>query len=304
MTKNYKSVKGIDKIYYARVTQDDSGAYVAGTPAYFAPAMTITQSPTVNTKTQYADNQPFDTSTSKGETKVECEITDLPLDVKAEVLGDAFDPASGRHVENGGSPPYIALGFRAKKSDGTFRYFWYLKGQFAPPSEEAATETDTPDPKSAKLTFTAIRTTHQFAHKNADGDTITDSVKRVTGDSSDANFDGSTWFDAVQTPVVGAVSALSCTPSPADGASGQATSTAPTLTFNNALRTGTLGILLTTDAGVVKAANISIDATAKIVTITPNTALASATKYLISLAGVTDIYGQKLVNTVYDFTTA
>jgi phi13 family phage major tail protein len=300
MTNNYKSVTGLDNIYYALVTQDDADAYVADTPKYLAPAMTISQAPAVNSKTQYADNQPFDAMTSEGESKLECEITGLPLPTQAELLGRVFNTATGRLFDNGGTPPYVALGFRAKKSDGKYRYYWFLKGQFAPPSEEAASETDTPDPKSAKLTYTAIRTTKQF---DLDG-SITDSVKRNVGDTSDVNFDASTWFNAVQTPVVGAVSALSCTPSPADGASGQATSTVPTLTFNNALRTGTVGVLLTTDAGVVKASTITINAAAKVITITPNTALAAATKYLITLSGVTDIHGQRLANTVYDFTTA
>lgn len=301
MTYNYKSVLGVDSVYYALVTQDDADAYVAGTPAYLAPAMTISQEPAVNTKTQYADNQPFDAMTSEGETVLSVEVTGVPLEILAELLGRVYDQVNGMMFDNGGTPPYVALGFRSLKSDGEYRFYWFLKGQFAPPTEEIATKTDTPDPKSVTLTYTAIRTTHQF---DLDG-SITDTVKRVMGDTADAVFDETGWFTAVKVPVVGSYSAISCTPSPADGATGVSTSANVTLTFNNALATGTTGIALVNDAtAAVVACAITISANLKVITIDPTSTLSASTKYLVVVAGATDIYGQTLPTTVYDFTTA
>jgi methionine-rich copper-binding protein CopC len=95
---------------------------------------------------------------------------------------------------------------------------------------------------------------------------------------------------------------LNCTPSPADGATGQATSVVPTLTFSNALATGVTGILLTKNDGTVVSATITINAANKDITITPSGALTSAAKYLITCSGVRDIYGQAFPQTVYDFT--
>src|SRR3990172_1615709 len=131
---NYKSTVGVDNIYYALVTQDDAAGYVAGAPAYLAPAMTITQAPKSNTKVQYADNQPFDSMSSEGETEMDVEITNIPLELLAVILGRVYDAATGRLFDNGGTPPDVALGFRSLKSDGTFRYFFFLKGNFAAPS--------------------------------------------------------------------------------------------------------------------------------------------------------------------------
>ncbi len=298
---NYKSVVGLDNIYYALVSQDDASAYAAGAPTYLAPAMTIGIEPAVNTKTQYADNKPFDVMTSEGESKLPVEITGLPLDVLAVLLGKVYDFALGRMFDGGGVAPYVALGFRAKKSDGKYRYYWFLKGTFAPPKEEVASQTDSPDPKSTKLDFTAIKTTYEFPLTGS----ITDSVKRVMGDTADTVFDASTWFNAVQVPSVGAPSALTCTPSPADAATGQTTTVAITLTFNNAIRAGAeLGVTLTrVDTGAVIAVTRSLNAARKVLTLT-HAALTATKQYFITVSGVVDIYGQALADVVYDFTIA
>ena len=300
MTVNNKSFVGVDKIYYALVSQDDASAYAAGTPAVFAPAMNIAQAPKSNSKTQYADNQPFDAMNSEGETEVDVEITGLPLDVHAVITGRVYDIATGRFFDNGGTPPDIALGFRAKKSGGAYRYYWFLKGKFGPPSEEQASESDTPDPKSQKMKFTAVRTVHQFVLSGS----VTDSVKRNVGETSDTNFSATTWFDDVQVPVAGSPSALTCTPSPADAATGVAVSVSPTLTFNNALRTGVTGISLVEVDGTVIASAITINAAKTVVTINPTSNLDALTQYLIVVSGARDIYGQALAITAYDFTTA
>src|SRR5690242_13132568 len=176
-----KSFVGVDNIYYALVTQDDSSAYAAGTPAYLAPAMNIAQAPKTNSKVQYADNQPFDAMSSEGETELDVEITGMTPQTLATLLGRVYDAATGRMFDNGGTPPDIALGFRAKKRGGYYRYYWFLKGSFQSPAEEQATETDTPDPKSTKLKFTAIRTIKTFT---LNGSGLVDSVKRVVGETS------------------------------------------------------------------------------------------------------------------------
>ena len=297
---NYKSYVGVDQVYYAEVTQDDASAYSAGATAYLAPIMNVALAPKSTSKTQYADNQPFDVMTSEGETEMDLEITGLPLDVQAAILGKVYDVATGRMFDNGGTPPFLALGFRAKKSDGEFRYYWFLKGMFQSPPEDIATQADAPDPKSVKLKFTAIRTVYQF-----DLGDINDSVKRVIGDTSDVVFNETSWFASVQVPVAGAPAAITCTPIPADSVTGQLVSMNITLTFNNALAAGSEnGIVLTTVAGAIKACARTIDVTRKIVTLDPSTNMAGATQYLIIVPGVVDIYGQTLADAVYDFTTA
>ncbi len=296
-----KSYIGVDKIYYALVTSDTSAAFAAATPVPFAPAMNISQAPKTNSKVQYADNQPFDTMSSEGETEMDVEITGLPLDIQAEILGKTWDATNKRMYDYGGTPPYVALGFRAKKSGGTFRYFWFLKGRFSAPTEESATETDSPDPKSTKLKFTAISTIHEF---DLDG-AISAATKRVVGDTDESSFDASTWFNAVQVPAPGTPSAITCTPAPVDGATGQTTTVAITLTFNNALAGNAENgiVLVRASTAAIVATTRTIDAARKVVTLA-HAALSSGAVYHIIVPGARDVYGQALTDAVYDFTVA
>lgn len=296
-----KSVVGLKDLHVALVTQDDASAYAAETPEYFAPAINVSQSPATNSKTQYADDGPFDSMVSEGETKLEVDTTAIPLSMQAKVLGKGFDAGTGRMFDNGGTPPEVALSFRSEKSTGNYKYFQYLKGRFAAPNEEQNTKTDSPDPKSTKVTFTAIKTVHQFDL----GGGLMDGVKRVVGDEDADNFNGATWFDTVQVPVVGAPAAFTCTPSPADGASGQATGVAIALTFSNALKgNAELGVTLTrVDTGAVIAVTRSLSANRKVLTL-GHAALVATKQYFITLSGVKDVYGQTLADTVYDFTIA
>jgi len=298
----YKSTLGLRDLYYALVTQDDANAYAAGTPVYVAPLITASHAPASNSQTQYADDGPYDVMTSEGETKIDLETTGIPVQILAALLGKTYDAATGRMFDFGATPPDVALSFRAIKSNGSYRYFQYLKGKFSAPSEEQSTKTDTPEPKTAKITFTAVKTTYQF---DLIGDaSLMDGVKRVVGDEDASGFSGMTWFSSVQVPVAGSPASFTCTPSPADAATGVAVSVSPTLTFSNPLAgNAENGIIITSVAGAPVDLARTINAARTIVTLNPNSNLSATTQYLIIVPGVTSIYGQALADTVYDFTT-
>ena len=298
----YKSVVGLRDLYYALVTADSASAYAAGTPTYFAPAMNANQTPASNSQTQYADDGPFDTMSNEGETVIDLETTNIPMEVLATVLGKVFDAATGRLFDNGGTPPDVALSFRSQKSNGSYKYFQYLKGKFSAPSEEQASKTDTPDPKPAKITFTAVKTLYQW---DLLGDaSLMDGAKRVVGDEDSTNFDATGWFSSVQVPTAGSPAAFTCTPSPADAATGVAITVSPTLTFSNPLAGGAEnGIIITSAAGAPVACARTLNAARTVVTLNPDSNLSGTEDYLIIVPGVTDIYGQALADTVVNFQT-
>lgn len=295
-----KSVVGLRDLYIALVTQDDADAYAAGTPQAFAPAVNASHKPVSNSKTQYADDTPFDVILSEGETVIDIEVTAIPLATLALVLGKEFDAATGRMLDGGGIPPDVALSFRSKKSNGAYKYFQYLKGKFAAPGEDQATETETPDPKTTTISFTAIKTTHEFTVG-----AITKGYKRLVGDEDAAGFSGAGWFGAVQVPVAGAPAALTCTPAPADGAINQVVGVATVLTFNNALAGAVeKGVsLVRVDTAAPIAITRTLSTNRKVLTL-GHAALTAAKTYHIVVAGIVDVYGQALADTVYDFTIA
>ncbi|MBE3038440.1 MAG: hypothetical protein IMZ62_06480, partial [Chloroflexi bacterium] len=215
MTESYKSYVGVDNVYYALVTQDNVAGYVVGTPAYLAPAMKISKSIALSETLQWADNAVFDRLSGEGETTISCEVTGLSPQLAAILFGMTYDVATARVFDNGATPPDIALGFRGERSDGKYRYFWFLKGSFRKPKEEISTKSDKPELKSITVEFAAVKTTHPFELVDSG---LTDGVKRVFGDTNDASFSATTWFNAVQVPSAGAPDALTCTPLPADAA--------------------------------------------------------------------------------------
>ena len=299
----YKSVIGLDQIYVAEVTADSSSAYTAGTPEILAPAAEISMKPVASQETQYADDQPFDVFASEAETDMEITLTGVPSEMLAKLLGSVFNAASGRVYDNAGVPPYMALGFRAMKSNGKYRYFWFQKVQFSPPEEGAVTKADKATPKTVKLICKAIKTIYKW-----NLGTKTDSIKRIYGDEDTTNFSAATWFSTVQVPGGSAPGALSLSSSvPTDGASGISISANQTLTFNNALvneAVNMVSLSKTSDGTIVAMTSgfPQLDAAKKVMTLDPAANLTAATAYKISY-NVKDIYGQWLQGIV-DFTTA
>jgi len=194
----YKSRVGLRDIYYAIVSEDSLAAFTVGTPKYLAPAASATQAPATNTETQYADDQPFDVVTSKGEIEVVVNVTAIPLVTLAEITGEAYDAANGRMYDVGGTAPYVALGFRTKKSNGKYLYYWYMKGTFNSPNEDSETLGETPTPQTQEITYTAIQTVHKFDVGQAEDKAL----YRVKGDEDATGFDATGWFTEVQTPDV------------------------------------------------------------------------------------------------------
>ncbi len=300
----YKSVVGVDEVHVALVSQDDADDYAAGTPVVFAPAINISAEPSTSLETQYADNKPFDVMAGEGETKITLDVTNIPLSLLATYLGKQFDAASGRIFDAGGEgvPPDVAFSFRSMKSNGSYRYFQYLKGKFSLPKDEAATKTESMEPKPSQIVFTAVNTLHKF--DLGDGGS-TKSVKRIVGDEDVTNFSGTGWFSQVQTPVTTTPSALALSSSvPVDDGTEITVGADQTLTFNNALTDAAIyGVnLIDVEAGSLVAATVSLNATKKVVTVNPTEDLTGSKEYHLVYA-VTDIYGQTL-NGVVSFTTA
>ena len=297
MADIYTLVKGVDKLYYALVTQDDLNGYVAGTPKQLAPLQLAVQTPETNSKTSYYDNQPMFNDVSKGATKLKLDITSLPLTIQAELLGNVYDATTESMYENGGTPPNIALGFRAKNSDGTYTLVWYYKATCAPYEEQAKSESDTPEPQGVQIEITAVRTVYQFVQSAS----VTDSAKRRI---SRKQADVATWFDAVKVPVNSAAPSLTLTANPANNATGVAVGVAPTLAFSNQLVTGTDGVVLMKSDGTLPTCTLAINTALKVITITPGSNLTAAGVYYIIISDVKDIYGQKYADTTIKFTCA
>lgn len=298
--EEYGEFVGVDSLHYAKITADSDSAYTTEVPSYLAPAAEIAGSPKIANKTTYYDNKPANNYTTEGETELKMTVSNVPAKLAATLLGKYYDAATGRVLDTGDpNPPDVAVGFRYNMGKSGYRYYWYLKGTFSGGTEEAASKKDDVDVKTYELTFIAVTTIHQWTI-----DSELKSMKRVYADTSDEVFDPEGWFTQVQTPVItGSPAELSMSSSvPVKGATDVSKTGAITLTFSNAIISESVNLI--SDAGEIVTVTKEFDTAKKVLTITPSSALAATTGYIIAIVGVTDIYGQTLAAAAVNFTTA
>lgn len=133
---------GLDKLYYAKITEDVSGNETYGTPKQLAKAMTAELSVELAEATLYADDGPAEIVKEFKSGVLALGIDDIGVAAAEDLTGAKLDD---NHVvvsasEDGGSP--VAVGFRAKKSNGKYRYFWLYRVVFGIPATNLATKGD------------------------------------------------------------------------------------------------------------------------------------------------------------------
>lgn len=201
-----------DNLFIAPVSADDDTAYTAGTPQYLAPAGEIKYDPKVNTASSSYDGRVMFNYFSEGISETTVSISGLSEKVIAQVTGKSYDSTKGVIYDNGdlSRVPQYALGYRVEIGDGTFKYFWLLKGKFYQSSAmDAKTKGEKVEPQATEVTFMPTVTFHEWSIPDPTDSTgtkkITSGLKRVIGDSSDAAFVGAaSWFSTVQTPPIAA----------------------------------------------------------------------------------------------------
>ena len=136
---------GLKDVYYALLDSDevDVGAEYL-TPVRLVGAITANINPNSSMETLFADDGPMEVATALGDIELELTLADLPLPAQAVLLGHTY--AGGHLVKKSDDiAPWVALGFRALKSNGNYRYVWLLKGRFMIPEESHETKADSID---------------------------------------------------------------------------------------------------------------------------------------------------------------
>ena len=133
---------GLDKLYYAKITEDDQGNESYATPAQLAKAMTADLSVELAEATLYADDGAAEIVKEFKSGTLSLGVDDIGATVASDLTGSTID-ANGVVIAtnaDGGSP--VAIGFRAKKSNGKYRYFWLYRVKFGIPATALATKGD------------------------------------------------------------------------------------------------------------------------------------------------------------------
>ena len=133
---------GLDKLYYAKITEDADGFETYATPIQLAKAMTADLSVELAEATLYADDGTAESVREFKSGTLSLGIDDIGASVASDLTGSIID-ANGVIVaaqEDGGAP--VAIGFRAKKGNGKYKYFWLYRVKFSIPATSLATKGD------------------------------------------------------------------------------------------------------------------------------------------------------------------
>lgn len=133
---------GLDMLYYAKITEGENGDETYGTPTKLAKAMSAELSVELAEATLYADDGASEIVKEFKSGTLSLGVDDIGNDAASTLTGATID--SNKVVisasEDGGEP--VAIGFRAKKSNGKYRYFWLYRVKFGIPSTSLATKGD------------------------------------------------------------------------------------------------------------------------------------------------------------------
>ena len=149
---------GLDKLYYSVITEaPTTGDETYGTPVMLAKAISAELSVELAEATLYADDGPAEIIKEFKGGKLALGVDDIGK-AAAEVLTGATTDSKGVLVSTSeDSGQTVAIGFRAKKGNGKYRYFWLYKVKFAVPSDSLATKGDSITFQTPKIEGTVMR---------------------------------------------------------------------------------------------------------------------------------------------------
>jgi phi13 family phage major tail protein len=286
---------GLKNIHYAILTEDSDLGAVYEAPVKIPGAVNVTIAPQSSTENFFADDSVYETATVLSSINVEVQLADFPDEVQQKLFGHTLE--NGVLKKGDDTPPYIALGFESKKSNGKSKFVWLYKGRFAIPENAFATSEDAPS-------FNAQTASATFVKRQYDG------LWMVSGDEDNASFSsGSTWFNQVFSTSSDATPPT-VTVSPVDGATAVAVSSNVVWTFSEAIQSNTVNsanfIVMDSSTGAEVDGALSLSADKKVVTFDPTTNFSALTGYTaIANKNVKDMAGNVLAsNSVVNFTTA
>ena len=148
---------GLDKLFYAKITEDASGNETYAKPTQLAKAMSAELSVELAEATLYADDGAAEVIKEFQSGTLSLGIDDIGTTAASDLTGAVIDE---NHVlistsEDGGTP--VAVGFRAKKSNGKYRYFWLYKVKFGIPATNLTTKGESIEFSTPTIEGTVLR---------------------------------------------------------------------------------------------------------------------------------------------------
>ena len=136
------AIIGLDRLYYAKITENENGEETYDTPVPLAKAITAELSVELAEATLYADDGAAEVVKEFQSGTLTLGVADIGVDAAEVLTGATLDDNKVliSTSEDGGAP--VAIGFRAKKANGKYRYFWLYRVKFGIPATNLQTKGD------------------------------------------------------------------------------------------------------------------------------------------------------------------
>ena len=133
---------GLDRLYYSKITENTAGDEAYGTPQMLAKAISADLEIELNEATLFADDSAAEVVKEFKSGKLSLGINDIGAAVAGDLVGAVIDDNGVVISQGEGMPSPVAVGFRAKKSNGKYRFFWLYRVIFGIPATNLATKGD------------------------------------------------------------------------------------------------------------------------------------------------------------------
>ena len=192
---------GLDKLYYAKITENANGEETYATPVQLAKAISADLSVELAEATLYADDGASEVVKEFKSGTLSLGVDEIGSTVAADLTGVTVD-RNGVVIsasEDGGDP--VAIGFRAKKSNGKYKYFWLYRVKFGIPATALATKGDSITFSTPTIEGTVMR--RNKADSSGNHPWKAEVTDGATGVSASVI---SGWYDSVYEPTYQAAS--------------------------------------------------------------------------------------------------
>lgn len=156
MASTNKIKFGLSNVHYAPITAVADGVPTYGTPVRIPGAVNLTLSASGSSDAFYADNIKYVTTDTNSGYEGELEVALVPDSFKTSILGETTDATNGITIENSDTKTKeFALLFQIEGDVSAKRYCMW-RCSVTRPNIEGQTKEDKTDPKTEKLSITAM----------------------------------------------------------------------------------------------------------------------------------------------------
>jgi len=187
---------GMDKLYYAKITENENGEETYGVPIPLAKALNADLAVELAEATLFADDSAAYVIKDFRSGRISLNVDDIGVTAAQDLTGAVVDD-NGVLIsasENDGAP--VAIGFRALKPDNRYRYFWLYRVKFGIPATNLQTKGDAITFQTPSIEGTVMR------RNKLDGKSNHPWKAEVTeGDTGVSSGTISGWYEQVYEPL-------------------------------------------------------------------------------------------------------